>query len=533
MLRIDNIKISTKLSDQIDAINKKIEKICNIHNIESLSILKRSIDARKKPDLFYIYSIIFNTDKASAQRLLKNKKLNVTIFEPKTFEYIKINNLPVENRLRPIIVGTGPAGLFCGYSLIMSGLKPIFIERGQDIDNRTKTVMDFWNGAKLNTQSNVQFGEGGAGTFSDGKLNTGVKDPEGFNKEVLSIFVRFGASEEILYSNKPHIGTDVLKDVIKNMRNFMKDNGADFYFNTQLIDFDWDKAGVHRIKVTNKDHEENYFDTRMLILALGHSARDTFLLLKDKGLHMENKAFAVGFRVAHPQTMINNSQYGQGNDNMPSADYKLTYTASSKRGVYSFCMCPGGYVVNASSEDNHTCVNGMSYSDRSANYANSAIVMTINEDDYGKELLDGMRFQRDLEAAVYNKAAGKLVVQKYGDFKKGIPTSMDDKIGDALKGLYVTGDVSDIIKGAMKDDFIEAMEHYGKVIKGFNFDDALIIPIEARTSSPVRILRNEEYVSNIKGIYPIGEGAGYAGGITSAAIDGLKVAKRIALGYNN
>lgn len=530
MLKIDNIKISTREKNQNNAIANKICSLCHVSNISDLIIIKKSIDARKKPDLFYVYSIGFNVDNAYIAKLLNNKKLNISKYEPKTYEYITINKEPL---FRPIIVGTGPAGLFAGYSLINSGFKPIFIERGQDIDNRTSDVNQFWKNGILNENSNVQFGEGGAGTFSDGKLNTGVKDPFGFNKEVLRTFVKFGAPEDILYASKPHIGTDILKTVIKNMRFYMISKGAEFLFNTCFIDFESSNNHVSHVTVRDENNKIKNIDTNMLILALGHSSRDTFLMLKSKNVVMENKPFAVGFRVIHPQNAINISQYGDGNENMPAADYKVTYNAPDGKGVYSFCMCPGGFVVNASSENGYTCVNGMSYHDRDSGFANSAIVMTIDESDYGSYLLDGMYYQRKLEKDVYNLANGKLCVQRFGDFKQNKRSNQISEDNLAIKGEYVFGDVSQIFNDQMKKNFISGMEHFGKIIKGFDSDDTLIIPVEARTSSPIRILRDEQFESSVKGIYPIGEGAGYAGGITSAAMDGLKVAKNIALRYNS
>ena len=432
-----------------------------------------------------------------------------------------------------IIVGSGPAGLFCGYELALHGFKPLILERGMDVDRRTEAVSKFWETGELNPSTNVQFGEGGAGTFSDGKLNTLVKDKMQRGAEVLSVFAECGAPEKIKYEAKPHIGTDILREVIKNLRNKIIDLGGAVIFESPVTDVILSEDGaVTGVKTPQRDYECD-----MLVLAIGHSARDTFYMLKDSGINMEPKPFAVGFRVEHPQEMINFSQYGMKSPKaLPAAPYKLTTTTKEGRGVYSFCMCPGGYVVNASSEEGMLAVNGMSYSGRDGKNANSAIIITIDPSDFGgSDVLSGVEFQRRLEKKAFDIAGGKIPVEYYGDFKAALNDNTDkhyinlEKITPQTKGAYHFAPVHDILPDSLNNSFVEGMENFGKMIHGFNDDHALVLGVESRTSSPVRILRTDSGESvNIKGLYPCGEGAGYAGGIMSAAMDGIRTAELIA-----
>jgi hypothetical protein len=433
---------------------------------------------------------------------------------------------PGEKQLktRPVIVGAGPAGLFAAYQLTQAGYAPFVIERGRQVDKRTQDVRRFWENGVLDPDSNVQFGEGGAGTFSDGKLNTVVKDPSGRNRFVLETFVRFGAPEEILYESKPHIGTDILAGVIENMRNDMQEHGATFLFETQVEDL---VIEDHRIQslVTNRQT----IPAEAVVLALGHSARDTFSMLKQREVPMEGKSFAVGFRVEHPQKMIDHAMYGtQTAIHLPAAPYKVTSNFPNGRGVYSFCMCPGGYVVNASSAEGGTCVNGMSYSGRGGSNANSAIIVSVTPADFGSsDVLAGMLYQQRLEQANYRLGGGKIPQQLYGDYRQNVVSSGYGDFASQTKGEAVFANLRGLLSGEMEESFQQGMTHFAKIVPDFDRADAILSGMETRTSSPVRILRDAQCESAVGGIYPCGEGAGYAGGITSAAMDGLKVASAI------
>ena len=524
MIRVRQVKVLYNESS-IENITKKVAKKLNIKetDIKSIKINKESIDARKKPEIYYIYEV--DCDILNEELILrKNKSNDILKIEEKEYE-IKVTGTSELNK-RPVIIGSGPAGLFAGYYLAKLGYKPLIIERGEKIEDRVKSVEEFWNKGILNKNSNVQFGEGGAGTFSDGKLNTLVKDKEGRCKEVFKIFVENGADSNILYKNKPHIGTDVLRNVIINMRNKIIEMNGTFRFNTTLTDIKIENNNIKSIILNNNEE----IDTDILILAIGHSARDTFKMLYENNILMNPKPFAVGVRIQHPQDMINKSQYG--NVHIDAASYKLTYKASNNRGVYSFCMCPGGYVVNASSEENRLAINGMSNHDRDTKCANSAIVVTVTPDDFGFNPLDGIEFQRKLEEKAYNLGNGIIPVQLFKDYKEN---KVSTKFGfePCFKGNYTFADINKIFPEYINESLKEAIDYYDTKIKGFNREDAILAGVESRTSSPVRIERDEIFNSNIKGIYPIGEGAGYAGGITTSAIDGLKAVEIIASIYKN
>ncbi len=544
MIRIHQIKV--KPEDGKEKLIKKAASVLRIpdKDILDIQIVKRSLDARKKPDLFYSYVLDVHVTKEDvvykkASHSSEAKNISLVTAE----KYVFPKNTGTERIGRPVIVGMGPAGLFCGYYLAKAGFAPIVLERGKDVDARQKDVDDFWNGGILNPESNVQFGEGGAGTFSDGKLNTLVKDKYGRNGEVLRLLYEFGAPEEILYESKPHIGTDILKDVVKNIRNEIIRLGGDVCFESQVTDLKIDNGKVKAVEINGG----KLLDTDVVVLAIGHSARNTFDMLYHKGITMEAKPFAVGFRVEHDQKLINESQYGSFYaDKLPAASYKVTAKTKDGRGVYSFCMCPGGYVVNASSEENRLCVNGMSYSKRDSKSANSAIIVTISPEDYGDEHpLSGITFQRMLEERAYHVGQGKIPVQTYGSFKEKVCSkdelaqnaggiSLDESqqnLLPSIKGQYVYTDITGVLPHNLNKDIVEGMEQFGRSIKGFNAPDALLLAVESRTSSPVRILRQENLQSQVTGLYPCGEGAGYAGGITSAAMDGIKVAEAIVQKY--
>ena len=527
MIKIDQLKLEVSASE--NQLNSAIAKKLRINekDIKSYQVLKRSIDARKKPNLFYVYSVAVDMDKTLEVKILKKntKDNNVNTYKPKVYSLPKNSSADT----RPIVVGAGPAGLFAAYVFALNNMAPIIFERGKKVEDRTKDILEFWETGVLNTASNVQFGEGGAGTFSDGKLNTLVNDKLGRNQFVLEMFVKFGAPSNILYDNKPHIGTDILKQVIANMRDEIISLGGEFYFNSQVDDFLIEEG---KIKGVISGGESFYSDA--VVLAIGHSARDTFKTLYELGFDMEAKDFAVGFRIEHPQVMISEAMYGPEFEKLEPAPYKLAHNLDNGRGVYSFCMCPGGFVVNSSSEENRLVVNGMSYSKRDSKNANSAIVVSVGAKEFDKSNpLSGIEFQRQIEAKAFSLANGKIPQQLYGDFKENRLSVGYGNFSSETKGKTACGLLSEIFSQEINQSIIDAMGHFGTKIKGFDRYDAILSGVESRTSSPVRINRDEQFQSNIRGLYPCGEGAGFAGGITSAAMDGLKVAEAVIANQNN
>lgn len=603
MLQISQIKLRPDQGGE--ALEGAIQKILHLRGSDEFSfeIRKKSIDARKKPEIFYVYTLAVKMKNQEREKkiLKKNKDKNVselrlvTYRVPGTadtaaglFDHSSAGDSgTAESRtamqkaagsepLRPVIIGTGPAGLFCGLALARAGRKPILIERGQDVDARTKTVERFWEGGRLDPGSNVQFGEGGAGTFSDGKLNTGVKDPYGRIRFVLDTFVQAGADPDILYSYKPHVGTDVLKCAVARIRDEIIARGGEVRFSEKLAKLTPERKNdqtLWNLEIEKYSHKKGtcssvcHLTASDVVLAIGHSSRDTFVMLKEAGFDMAAKAFAVGLRIQHPQGMIDEALYGKGcRYHMPPSPYKLTHRLKDGRGVYSFCMCPGGYVVNASSEEGLLAVNGMSYHDRASGNANSALVVTVSpeeihgylhdmrkapegfEESAGElqsggepDVLEGMEFQRRLERAAYLRGRGRIPVQTFGDYRKSELSAIDAEHDAAFsdpvqlgltrpvfKGQYAMADVRSILPKQIGDAIEEGILAWDRQICGFADPSALLAGVESRTSSPVRILRgyNLQAVS-YPGIYPCGEGAGYAGGITSAAVDGLRVAEAI------
>ena len=532
MIQISQIKLQIPHTE--DKLKEKILKLLHIRaqDMVSFRILKKSLDARKKPFLFYVYTVDVTVKKEKEiKKHLKNTS-NIYFHETSSAYTWEASGEQLLSH-RPVIIGTGPAGLFCGYHLARMGYKPILLERGAQVDERIRDVNQFWNGRSLNKNSNVQFGEGGAGTFSDGKLNTLVNDRFGRNQEVLKIFVEHGAPQHILYESKPHIGTDVLAEVVKNMRNSIQSMGGEVKFHHLVKDFvlNASNSKITGLQIENTKTQDMFLlETDIVVLAIGHSARDTFEKLLSHQFHMEAKPFAVGVRMEHPQSLINESQYGKNApERLPAAPYKLAVTLENGRGVYTFCMCPGGYVVNASSEEGRLAVNGMSYSGRDGKNANTAVIVTVTPEDFGTEsILSGMEFQRKLEERAYQEGKGKIPVQLFGDFKNHIPSSGPGTIEPQLKGAYSWGNVRNIFPDDIASSLEEGIIKFDQKIKGYAKDDAVLSGVESRTSSPVRILRDDTLQSNYRGVYPCGEGAGYAGGITSAAMDGLKVAESIS-----
>lgn len=602
MIRINQIKIGLeqeKDGHKRQILENKIRKLLRLKDddIFTFEIVKRSIDARKKPDIYYAYTV--DIEGLKERDVMKRVKGNqISVVKPVKYRFPPSG---IKNMLhRPVVVGAGPAGLFCSYMLALHGYRPILLERGMDVERRRRKVEEFWESGLLDAECNVQFGEGGAGTFSDGKLNTLVKDKEGRNKEVLSILAAAGAPEEILYDGKPHIGTDILADVVKNMRNTIISHGGEVYFDTKVTDLCIENGEIKGVKIERREWIEDgktervvgeRIETDAVALAIGHSARDTFEMLYHREVPMEAKAFAVGLRVEHPQALIDESQYGKSvygkfeyeefehekshmemekAEILPPAAYKLTAQTSEGRGVYSFCMCPGGYVVNASSEEGRLAVNGMSYSRREGENANSAIIVSVTPKDYGSDHpLGGIEFQRKLEERAYEVGKGKVPVEYYGDFKEVVlknngnkKNNSDKKNNDSkenndkgscdcqngngeiggqegkniflekyspqIKGRWQFGEVHNIMPDALNRAFVEGMEAFNRKISGFAARNVILSGIESRTSSPVRIHRNEKGQSEIGGLYPCGEGAGYAGGIMSAAMDGIRTAEQIA-----
>ena len=523
MIRVRQVKVP--LLDK-DNFLKYLLKKANIKENELIKydIKKESLDARGN-DVFFVYEV--DIDTTVNDKLIKRNDRDIIVAPDETFKFHITGTKELKNR--PIIVGAGPAGLFAAYLLAENGYKPLIIEQGEKMEERVKSVDNFFETGILNPNSNVQFGEGGAGTFSDGKLNTMVKDKEFIGKKVFEIFVENGAPEEILYKNKPHIGTDLLRNVIINMRDNIIKFGGEFRYNTKLTDIIINNNKITGIVVNNSD----VLNCEVLILAIGHSSRDTFRMLYDKQLVMEPKPFAIGVRIEHLQEWINDNQYGKYASYLGAASYKLTLKASSGRGVYSFCMCPGGYVVNASSEEGRLAINGMSNHARDSKNANSALVVTIGPKDYGEHPLDGVKFQQELEEKAYKALNGLIPQQLYKNFKNNNLSNKYGIIESITKGKCGFYNLNDILPDYICHDLKEAIDHFGKIIKNYNHDDVVLSAVESRTSSPVRIVRDDNFSSNIVGIYPIGEGAGYAGGITTSAMDGVKVALKLANLYRN
>lgn len=537
MIRIQQLKLPITHTQR--ELERKVQRELGLRRDETVSIKirKRSIDARKKPELYFNY--VIDCHAADEEKLLKriNKKHIISVSE-KAYQFPACGKEALQDR--PVVVGAGPGGLFCALLLAEHGYRPILLEQGMDVDSRIQDVERFWKEGLLQKRSNVQFGEGGAGTFSDGKLNTLVKDKDGRNGEVLRRFVEAGADPSILYENKPHIGTDVLVRVVKNLRKEIERLGGSVRFQTQVTGF-LQKGGQLTGLLTDKGET---LPCSVAVFAIGHSARDTFQMLYDNGLTMEAKEFAAGFRVEHRQKDINLAQYGVEDAHpLQAASYKLTAQTKCGRGVYSFCMCPGGYVVNASSEEGRLAVNGMSYSGRDGVNSNSAIIVAVRKSDFASEHpLSGIAFQRSLEEAAYQAGGGRIPVQRLGEMRRRFwqlqeenetiePDNKKPPLEPMTKGAYAYADLTKILPHEMTQAFLEGMEQFSHVIAGFGDDETLVSAVESRTSSPVRIVRDKSFQSNINGIYPCGEGAGYAGGITSAAMDGIRIAEAIAVKY--
>lgn len=515
MYRLDNIKIRDNLSESeiIDIALKKYR--VDKREVENAYIFKRSIDARNKKDIFFNYSVDV--------KLKNNKKINgAKNVDVDKFPKIEVNR---KSNINPVIVGAGPAGLFAALTLVEYGIKPIVIEQGSKVEKRIEEVDNFIKNGILNNSTNIQFGEGGAGTFSDGKLTTG--NTSIFSRKVLEEFVRFGAPKEIMYVAKPHIGTDNLVNIVKNMREYIISKGGTFLFDTKVTDFNINNGAIESIYCNEKK-----IDTDAVVLAIGHSARDTFKVLLSKNVNMIPKNFAVGARIEHLQEDINISQYGNETKfKLPPAEYKLVYHAQNGRTCYTFCMCPGGQVMASSSEDGTIVTNGMSRFSRDGKNANSALLVNVTpEDAVGNDPLRGMYLQEELEKKAFKMGGNNYFapVQKVGDYLNNIKSKEIGKVKPTYTPGYTLSNLNELFPEYINETFKEALVNLDKKLKGFASEDAILTAVETRTSSPVQITRDKEsLMSNILGLYPCGEGAGYAGGIMTAAVDGIRVAIEI------
>ena len=533
MIRLTEIKLP--LDHPEAALKAAILKKLGLaaHDLEEISVFRRGYDARKPAaiNLIYTLDVAVKNEAAVLKRFQGDRHVGVT---PDT-SYKFVARAPENLKHRPVVIGTGPCGLFAGYLLAEMGFRPIILDRGKIVRERTVDTFALWRKRILNPESNVQFGEGGAGTFSDGKLYSQIKDPAYRGRKVLTEFVKAGAPDEILYVSKPHIGTFRLVSMVENMRATMERLGAEIRFQSKVEDIDVDVQpdGQRHVRGVMLQGGE-YIATDRVVLAVGHSARDTFQMLYDRGVYVEAKPFSIGVRIEHPQAMIDKCRFGKyaGHPILGAADYKLVHHAANGRSVYSFCMCPGGQVVAATSEEGRVVTNGMSQYSRAERNANSGIVVGVTPEDYPGNPLAGIAFQREWESRAFTAGGGTYEApgQRVGDFLAGRPSTAFGSVLPSYKpGVHLT-DLSaclpDYVVAAMR----EALPAFERQIKGFSMDDAIMTGVETRTSSPIRIKRGDDFQSlNTRGLFPAGEGAGYAGGILSAAVDGIRVAEALAL----
>ncbi len=522
MIRMHNLKFKVTEQVDIDVLKQKAAKLLKVDaaNITSIKISKKSIDARDKRDIYYIYSV----DMTVLGKYFKSR--SVETIEPFSYKVKKVKQQ--EASRPPIVVGFGPAGMMAALILAKAGLCPIVLERGQDVDSRKKDVDHFFRTASLNTESNVQFGEGGAGTFSDGKLTTGIHDKR--CQFVLEQFVEAGAPEDILYSNKPHIGTDRLVDMVKSIREHIISLGGDIRFSNRLTDLIIEDGAVKGVVVTDANQNTTEILSDTVILAIGHSARDTLAMLDGRNVRMEQKSFAVGVRIEHPQAWLDTLQYGRFSNMLPPAEYKMAIRLPNGRSGFTFCMCPGGFVIPASSEEGGLVVNGMSHHARAAQNANSALIVSVNPSDFADESpLAGIAFQRNIEKAAFTIGGANYhaPVQLVGDFLADRATT---QLGDVIPS-YTPGvtpcDLREVLPDFVHTSLQQTIVEMDKKLRGFATEDAVLTGVETRTSSPVRMPRDAFFFSNIRGLMPCGEGCGYAGGIMSAAVDGIKCAEMV------
>jgi len=533
MLRINELKLP--LNHPEPALREAILARLGVPDADlvDFTVYKRSYDARKKAAIVLIYSIDAEVRGEAAVLARLKTDQHVMPSPDVDYKFVQVNK-PAPGTPRPVVVGTGPCGLFVALVLAQMGLNPIILERGKIVRERTVDTFGFWRKRKLNTESNVQFGEGGAGTFSDGKLYSQIKDPLHHGRKVLTEFVRFGAPEEIMYVSKPHIGTFRLVKMVEQMRAEIIRLGGEIRFETRVDDVLIEESGGVRQVVGVRLANGEEIATRHLTMAIGHSARDTFQMLYDRGVYIEAKPFSIGFRVEHPQSLIDVCRFGPnaGNKLLGAADYKIVHHASNGRSVYSFCMCPGGTVVAASSEEGRVVTNGMSQYSRAERNANSAIVVGITPDDYPGHPLAGIAFQRELESRAFVLGGGTYDApgQLMGDFVKGRPSKEFGAVIPSFRPAVHLTDLATSLPDYAITALREAFVAFDKQIKGYYKEDAVLTGVETRTSSPIRIKRDNDDLQslNTRGLFPAGEGAGYAGGIMSAAVDGIRVAEAVA-----
>ena len=531
MIRINNLKLS--IFEDSSILDEKIAKVLKIskNTIQSYKIIKESIDARKADQLNFIYHVAVTLPGVEERKVLSklHSKDVMELKEDEDFE-MKQGTLPL--RSRPVIIGTGPAGLFAGLFLAQKGYRPILLERGGDVEERTKKVHHFWATNELDTETNVQFGEGGAGTFSDGKLTTRINDSR--CQRVLEELVSHGAPEKILFKAKPHIGTDILKNVVKNIRNQIIELGGEVHFKSKVTDLLVKDGRIQGVVM----NESQQIESEIVVLAIGHSARDTYEMLLQKGIEIHQKPFSIGVRIEHPQSLIDQNQYGNfaGHPKLGPAEYQLSYQSKiSGRGVYSFCMCPGGTVVAAASEEHTIVTNGMREFARDQENANSALVVSVGPEDFGsRHPLAGVEFQRQWERLAYKVGGGNYhaPMQLVGDFLDHRPSRKLGTVGTSFTGKVTPTDLRQTLPSYVTNTMVEGINFFDRKIKGYAGKEMVMVGVETRTSAPIRIVRSESFeAAKMEGLYPAGEGAGYAGGIMSAAVDGLKIGEAIYQKY--
>jgi uncharacterized FAD-dependent dehydrogenase len=551
MLRIHEIKCA--IGEATDVIPMRIVKKLNIKDlrIDTWQPIKESVDARDKAEIRLVYSVDFTPSlpgktTEAAEEFLQQQCKGIKLEKAPDMHYHPVT--PGSNRMehRPVIAGFGPSGMFAGLILSEMGYEPIILERGKPIEERVRDVDRFWKDGTLDPESNVQFGEGGAGLFSDGKLTTQIKDPR--IRKVLEEFVEAGGDQDLLYKQKPHIGTDVLRRIVWNIRKKIIDHGGEIRFQSKLSGFDTvEESGVRRLQGIFIN-DESRIDTETLVLAIGHSARDTFRLLGGSGVKMEQKPFSIGVRIEHPQALVNEAQYGRAWESygLGAADYKLSHHCGNGRGVYTFCMCPGGYVIGAASQEGCVVTNGMSYHDRGSDLANSALLVDVKPEDFpNSDPLAGIAFQEKYEKLAFQAGGGNYCApaERLKDFMNSTraldpgsgvgrtKTAKDVTTVPTYRPGVAWTELSQCLPGFAVDSMREAIPVFARKLKGFDLGDAVMTGVETRSSSPVRIPRSQEYLSNVDGLYPAGEGAGYAGGIMSAAVDGIRIAEEIIKKY--
>lgn len=533
MIRLPNIKLGLNKAADWDTENQALRNLISSKlkitekELTDYQIFKKSIDARKKDEIVYVYTVDVHVDNEE-QILEKYSSKGITLTPDLSYKCVQLGTEKLSQR--PVIIGMGPAGLFAGLILARNGYRPIILERGEDVETRTAKINIFWNNSLLDPESNVQFGEGGAGTFSDGKLTTLINDRR--CRIVLEDFIKAGAPQEILYTSKPHIGTDLLKSVVKNIRQEIIANGGEVRFKAKVTDFVIKDNKLNAVIINDKED----IPCSIAFLAIGHSARDTFQVLHNKGIVMNQKPFSIGVRIEHPQDIINKAQYGNsaGYPRLGAADYKLSYHSSKGRSAYTFCMCPGGYVVAAASEEHRIVTNGMSEYKRDGANANSAVLIGVAPADFNSpHPLAGVEFQRKWERLAYLLGGEnyKAPAQLTGDFLADRTSSQWGRVIPTYKPGVTFAELKKCLPDYVTETLKEAIPYFNTKIKGFAMPDSILTGVETRSSSPVRINRDEDHLSNIQGLYPVGEGAGYAGGIMSSAVDGLKTAEKVMEKY--